>query len=123
MSTEEYGVFAGFAILSLLFAFAAIFTSFLLRAKASNKNKNATYECGMKSDSEAQIKFSAKYYLLAILFIVFEVETIFLFPWAMALKKLGLASLVAGVFFVLVLLLGWAYALRYGFFDYERERN
>lgn len=119
MFTEEFGVLAAFAVFSLLFAIAAIVTSFLLRPKASSENKNSTYECGIKPQTQAQIKFGVKYYLLAILFIVFEIETIFLFPWASSLKKLGAAALVSGVIFVLILLLGWAYALRRDFFDYK----
>lgn len=119
MIFAEYGVFAGFVLFSFLFAFAAIATSFFLRAKASSKGKNTTYECGIEPSCDAQIKFSAKYYLLAILFIAFEIETIFLLLWAVFFKGLGLSAFISGIIFVLVLFLGWAYALRRNFFDYK----
>lgn len=120
MYIEEYGVFGGFVILSIVFAFAAIFTSFLVRAKAPYKEKNSTYECGVRPDGDAQIKFPIKYYMTAILFIVFEVEAVFILPWAVYFKKLGLAAFVSGVVFVFILFLGWGYAMKRDFFDYKK---
>ena len=120
MNIEEYGVFGGFVLLSIIFACAAIFTSFLLRAKAPYKRKNSIYECGVKPDGDAQIKFPIKYYLTAILFIIFEVETVFILPWAVYFKKLGLAAFISGVVFIVILFLGWGYAVRRDFFGYKK---
>ncbi len=109
----------GFVIFSVLFAIAAVLTSFLVRPKAPTNLKKSTYECGIKPKEEAQIKFGVKYYLLAILFIIFEVETIFLFPWAVSIKEFGILALIEALVFIAVLVVGWLYAWRKGFLDYK----
>lgn len=122
MFLSGYGVFLAFVIFSIAFACAALIVAWLCRPKAfgaDNKNKTSTYECGMEPKGSGQIRFDIKYYMFAILFILFEVETIFLFPWAVSYNKLGLFALVEAIIFIAILALGLAYAWRKGLLEWK----
>ena len=110
MILQGFGAFFAFIIFSILFACAALITAFICRPKASYDKKTSTYECGMEPVGEGQINFNVKYYMFAILFIIFEVEALFLFPWAIVFKKLGVFALVEAFIFILILFLGLFYA-------------
>jgi NADH:ubiquinone oxidoreductase subunit 3 (subunit A) len=110
MLLSGFGAFFAFAVFSALFAVAALVVSFILAPKAPNKDKKSTYECGMEPVGEGQINFSIKYYMFAILFIIFEVEALFLFPWAVIYKRLGFFALMEAFIFIGILLLGLVYA-------------
>ncbi len=86
----------------------------LLRARprADNPLKARTYECGEAPEGAAWMQFHARYYVVALFFVLFDVEAVFLFPWAVTLRELGGAGFAAVVTFVLVLMLGWLYAIR-----------
>jgi len=83
-------------------------------AKSSSKLKPMTYECGEEPEGGAWLQFHPRYYLVALVFVLFDVEAVFLFPWALAIDALGGLAIVDMLVFVLVLLLGWGYALRKG---------
>lgn len=110
MYLKGYGVLAAFVIFSVAFACAAIITSWILRPKASHDEKNTPYECGMKLFSDARVCFDIKYYLYALLFLIFDIETIFLFPWAVSYHKLGIFALIEAIIFLAILFLGFIYA-------------
>ncbi|MDD3149991.1 MAG: NADH-quinone oxidoreductase subunit A [Candidatus Gastranaerophilales bacterium] len=110
MLIKGYGILAMFIILSTAFALAAVVMSWLVQPKAPNDNKKATYECGMKPIGDAQIQFDIKYYLYALMFLIFDVEAVFLFPWAVAYNKLGLFALVEAIIFIGILFIGLVYA-------------
>lgn len=112
MLLEGYGVFIGFIIFSIAFAVAAILVSWLVQPKSPNKNKTSTYECGVPLFGDSRIKFDAKYYMIAILFLIFDIEAVFLFPWAVAFNKLGLYALIEGFLFIAILILGLVYAIK-----------
>lgn len=76
--------------------------------------KNEIYECGLESKGEVRERFQIRYYLIAVLFVVFDVETIFLFPWAVRYKALGLFGLIEMAVFIGILLLGYFYVLKKG---------
>ncbi len=76
--------------------------------------KDEAYECGIEATTDTRQRFSVKFYLVAILFIVFDLETIFLFPWAVNFKQLGLFGLVEMVIFILILLVGYVYIVKKG---------
>jgi NADH-quinone oxidoreductase subunit A len=83
----------------------------LIRASRANKVKLEPYECGMPATSLAfDHRFSVRYFLIAVLFIVFDVETVFLFPWAIRFKQLGLFGAVEMAVFLAILLIGYYYA-------------
>ena len=73
-----------------------------------------TYECGEEPDGEAWIRFHPRYYVVALLFVLFDVEAAFLLPWALNLDSLGSVALIDMGIFLVILLLGWGYALRKG---------
>ncbi len=83
-----------------------------VRARQEGRLKTRTYECGEEPAGAAWMQFHARYYVVALLFVLFDVEAAFLFPWATVLREGGGGALGAAVVFVLVLMLGWLYALR-----------
>ena len=88
--------------------------SWLLRPSWPSAAKYSSYECGIVTTGEAREKFSVRYYLIAVLFVVFDVETIFLFPWAVMYHRLKLFGLVEMLVFLVILVVGYVYAWRRG---------
>lgn len=109
---EKYGFIAFYSVLAVGFAFAGILMSWLLRPRKPNPVKNSTYECGLETIGDTWVQFRAQYYLFALIFVVFDVEALFLFPWAVAYRKLGLYALVEMVIFLAILVGGLLYAWR-----------
>ena len=79
-----------------------------------NPQKGEAYECGIPTRGRSWMQFKAGYYLFAILFLMFDVETVFLFPWAVVVRDMGLDGLLSVLFFLVILVLGLAYAWRKG---------
>ena len=86
----------------------------LLSPRSFNPQKEEPYECGIPTRGRSWMQFRVGYYLFAILFLMFDVETMFLFPWAVVMRSLGPAGLFSVLFFLFVLILGLAYAWRKG---------
>ena len=82
--------------------------------RSYNPQKGEAYECGIPTRGKSWMQFKVGYYLFAILFLMFDVETVFLFPWAVVVQDLGIYGLVSIVFFLVVLVLGLAYAWKKG---------
>lgn len=91
----------------------------LLGPSKPDVEKNAPYECGFEAFEDARMKFDVRYYLVAILFIIFDLETAFLFPWGVALRDIGWPGFVAMMIFLLEFLLGFAYIWKKGGLDWE----
>ncbi len=91
----------------------------VLRPKAPNANKYAVYECGITPTTDAREKFSVRYYLIAVMFLVFDVETVFLYPWAVQFKELALFGLVEMGIFLFLLLFGYGYIWSKGALTWE----
>jgi NADH-quinone oxidoreductase subunit A len=81
--------------------------------------KNSPYECGFEAFEDARMKFDVRYYLVAILFILFDLEIAFLFPWAVALKDVGAYGFWAAMVFIAILVVGFAYEWKKGALDWE----
>jgi NADH-quinone oxidoreductase subunit A len=104
----------------VLVALATLFVSSLLRPSNPYPAKNMPYECGMDPVGEAAGgRFRVQFFVLAILFVIFDVETMFLFPWAVVLKEIGLVGYVEMFVFMLLLLVGFAYAWLKGALEWE----
>ena len=101
-----------FIILSTAFAFAALIASFICSPKAESNEKNTTYECGMKLFSDARIQFDVKFFNYAILFLIFDIETIFLFPFAISFVQLQVFAIVEAFIFIALLLFALIYAIK-----------
>ena len=87
--------------------------------RSYNSQKGEAYECGIPTRGQSWVQFKAGYYLFAILFLMFEVETVFLFPWAVITRELGVAGLFSVLFFLIILILGLAYAWRKGALEWK----
>lgn len=84
-----------------------------------NPQKGEAYECGIPTRGKSWMQFKVGYYLFAILFLMFDVETVFLFPWATIVRDLGIYGLVSIIFFLVILVLGLAYAWRKGALEWK----
>ncbi|MEW6430807.1 MAG: NADH-quinone oxidoreductase subunit A [Myxococcota bacterium] len=102
----------------LLIAFSVGFLMLLaarvlrVKPKVELPTAAATYECGEEPAGKAWIRFHPRYYVVALVFVLFDVETVFLVPWALNTRRLGSFAIVEMVIFALILMLGWGYALR-----------
>ncbi len=91
----------------------------LLSPHKPDEAKNSPFECGFEAFDDARMKFDVRYYLVAILFIIFDLEIAFLFPWAIALDKIGLFGLIAMGVFLTVLIIGFIYEWKNGALEWE----
>jgi len=103
-----------FLIIASLIPAIAVYLPRFLAPRKPNRIKQETYECGMETVGETWVQFKVQYYIYALIFLVFDVETIFLYPWAVAFDQLKLFMVFEGVLFILILLAGLVYAWRKG---------
>ena len=112
-----------FAIVALLtgagLVWLAMWLAGLISPRSFNPQKGEAYECGIPTRGESMARFHVGYYLFAILFLMFDVETVFLFSWAVVVQELGVYGLVSILFFLVVLILGLAYAWRKGALEWK----
>ena len=107
-----------FFIVGLIIPVGAIGVGWLLGPKKPNPIKQSTYECGIEPVGEGWVQFKAQYYIFALVFLVFDVEAVFLFPWAVKLNQLGLFAVVEGIIFILILVAGLVYTWRKGMLEW-----
>lgn len=101
-----------FIILSTVFAIAMVIAGFVCQYKSKLPEKNTTYECGVKPIKDAKIQFDIKYFNYAVMFLIFDIETIFLYPFAIFLNALGLFAAIEAFVFIFMLLFGLFYAIK-----------
>lgn len=111
---ESFGPIALAVALATVFGVLPLFLSGLIIPKMPDRVKNAPYECGVETIGPTYVQFHTRYYLYALLFVIFDVEAVFLFPWAVAYQQLGLFALIEVAIFIGLLLIGYAYAWRKG---------
>ena len=109
---KELVCLAIFVVLSALLAIAMVIAGFICQYKRETIAKNTTYECGLLPIGDARIKFDIKYFNYAILFLIFDIETIFLYPFALSVNSLGLFAIIEAFLFVAILLFGLIYAIK-----------
>ena len=97
---------------AIALGFVAAGRVFAGRARRDSPLKRGAYECGVAPVGDGWVQFNARYYLVALFFVLFDVEAVFLFPWALVVRSLGAGGLVAITLFVVVLMLGWLYGIR-----------
>lgn len=114
----DYFLVVLFVGLAVAFVFGGLAASFLVAPHKPGKVKNSTYECGEKTIGSAWIQFNVGYYLFALLFLIFDVEAAFLYPWALVLREVGMAGLIEAGIFILVLLAALVYAWRKGVLEW-----
>lgn len=96
-----------------------VLLSFLRGPRRPNAEKLSPYECGFEAFSDARLKFDVRFYLIAILFIIFDLEIAFLFPWAICLKEVGLFGYFSMMVFLIILTVGFIYEWRKGALEWE----
>jgi NADH-quinone oxidoreductase subunit A len=109
---SPYGAIAIFTVIAILFGGTALVIAQILRPHNPDEVKQATYECGMESTDSAWIQYRPGFYIYALVFVIFDVETVFLYPWAVAYDRLGLFAFVEMMVFIGILLVGLVYAWR-----------
>ena len=103
-----------FFVIAFFVPAAAIVIATLLGPKKPNKIKNQTYECGIETVGDTWVQFKAQYYIFALVFLVFDVEVAFMFPWAVVFKVVPMFGVIEGLLFILILAAGLIYAWRKG---------
>jgi len=114
MNTNQVDYFPIFMqmILAVGFVAGTIFVSGKLGPKRNSVNKDKNFECGIESVGNARIPFSVKYFLVAILFVLFDVEVIFMYPWAVNFRAMGVDGLIKMGIFMLLLIVGFFYVMK-----------
>jgi NADH:ubiquinone oxidoreductase subunit 3 (subunit A) len=107
-----------FLVVGTIIPIAAIVMAAILAPRKPNPIKLSTYECGMETVGDSWVQFKAQYYVFALAFLIFDVETVFLFPWALSLNMMPLFVAVEGIIFILILLAGLYYIWQKGMLDW-----
>lgn len=111
---QEFVPVVLFLLVAIGFAFVTLLPSRLLQTNKDSKVKLDPYECGIEPATDARDRYSIRYYLVAMLFVIFDVETVFMFPWAVIVEKLGVFGLIEMGLFLLILVVGFVYAWKKG---------
>jgi NADH-quinone oxidoreductase subunit A len=108
-----------FIAVALLLGLILLLLGLIIQPFKPSKEKTAAYECGFPPFSDARMQFDVRYYLVAILFIIFDLEIAFLFPWAVVIRKVGLGALAAVLVFLGILTIGFIYEWKKGALEWE----
>lgn len=108
-----------FLLVGILFGCVPIIAGFLLGTRRYSKEKSSVYECGFEPFGDARFVFNIRFYLIAILFIIFDLEVVFLFPWAVNAVDLSVDAYYAVVIFLCILVVGFIYELNRGALEWE----
>jgi NADH-quinone oxidoreductase subunit A len=115
----EYLPIVMMLVVALGFVGLTMVSTHLLGPKRKTKTKMEAFECGIESVGNARIPFSIKYFLVAILFVLFDVEVIFMYPWAILFRELGMAGFISMLVFISLLLVGFLYIIKKGALKWE----
>ena len=107
-----------FVLVAIGFALFTLLVSGLVQSSRWNRVKLEPYECGIEPVTDARDRYSVRYYLVAMLFVIFDVETVFLFPWAVIVDELALFGLIEMLVFLFILVIGYVFAWRKGALDW-----
>jgi NADH-quinone oxidoreductase subunit A len=116
---ENYLPILLFILVGLAFGIVPIMAGRLLAPNKPDSQKLSPYECGFEAFEDARMKFDVRYYLVAILFILFDLEIAFLFPWAVVLEEIGMFGFVAMLIFLGILVVGFIYEWMKGALEWE----
>ncbi len=103
-----------FLVIAAFFPFAALLIPRLIAPRKPNRTKQETYECGIETVGDAYVQFKVQYYIFALVFLIFDVETVFLYPWAVSFNQIPLFAVLEGVLFIIILVVGLLYTWRKG---------
>jgi NAD(P)H-quinone oxidoreductase subunit 3 len=114
-----YEYLLGFLIICSLVPALALSASKLLRSSGTGPERRTTYESGMEPIGGAWIQFNIRYYMFALVFVIFDVETVFLYPWAVAFHRLGILAFIEALVFIAILVVALVYAWRKGALEWS----
>ena len=116
----EFGRIFIFFIIGAIFVAGGLIGSWFLRPKRGYPEKLTSYECGESPVGDAYVKFNIRFYVITLIFLIFDVEVVFLFPWAVVYQKLGLFAFVEMIIFLAILLVGYVYVWANGDLDWDK---
>ncbi len=116
----DFGRVLLFFIIAGIFVTLGLVTAWVIRPKRPYPNKLTTYECGEEPVGSPWVKYNIRFYVIALIFIIFEVEILFLFPWALVYQGLGLFAFIEMVIFLVILFVGYAYVWVRGDLDWDK---
>jgi NADH-quinone oxidoreductase subunit A len=119
---SEFGQILTFIILAIVFVIAGILTAKILSPKNPTKEKLTTYECGENPIGSPWVKFNIRFYVIALVFIIFDLEVVFLFPWAVVFQNMGMIAFVEMFVFLVILGLGFIYLWARGDLEWIRPK-
>jgi len=119
---SNFGIILLYFILGSLFVGIALIAAAIIRPSRPNPIKNSTYECGEIPIGEPWVRFNVRFYVIALVFLLFDVEVVILLPWAVVFKQLGWFAFIEMIIFVVILLCGFAYVWAKGDLDWERPK-
>jgi NADH-quinone oxidoreductase subunit A len=118
----EFGKVFAFILTAILFVIIAVFAAKLVRPARPTKEKLTTYECGENPEGSPWVKFNIRFYVVALIFLIFDVEVVMLIPWALVYQEGGILGFLVGAIFLLLLGLGMAYEWRKGDLEWARPK-
>ena len=116
---KDYLSIVIFLFVSLGLSVGFVILNFLFSPKKPDKEKLSAYECGFEAFGDSRMEFDVRFYLVAILFIIFDLEIAFLFPWAISLGKIGFLGFISMMIFLFILTVGFVYEWKKGALDWE----
>jgi len=116
----EFGRVLIFLIVGAFFVGAGIVVAWIIRPHRPYPSKLTTYECGEEPLGDTRVRFNVRFYVVALIFLIFDVEVVLLFPWALVFSKLGWFAFVEMMVFLAILFVGYAYVWRKGDLDWDR---
>ena len=116
---KDYFPIILFLIIALILSFGFIIINFLFSPNKPDPEKLSAYECGFEPFNDSRMEFDIRFYLVAILFIIFDLEIAFLFPWAISLGKIGFLGFISMMIFLFILTVGFIYEWKKGALDWE----
>ena len=116
---ENYFPILLFILVGLVIGLGPLILGKLVSPHKPDSEKNSPYECGFEAFEDARMKFDVRYYLVAILFILFDLEIAFLFPWAVVIQEIGMAGFLAMLLFLFVLIVGFIYEWKKGALEWD----
>lgn len=116
----EFGRVLIFLLVGVVFTALGLLVAWLLRPHRPYPSKLATYECGESPLGDTRIRFNVRFYIVALIFLIFDVEVVFLFPWATVFAELGWFAFIEMVVFLAILFVGYAYVWRNGDLDWDK---
>ena len=119
LSHAQYIPLLIFLVIGLLFPFVTLAIAKYLRPEKPTRSKLMPYECGIEIEDEPEKNFHVRYYVIAVIFLIFDVETVFLYPWAVKYRMLGLFGFIEMAIFLIILIFGYAYAWKKGALEWE----